>query len=170
MPKRDDLMFGEVDRQLEEVREQANALATRSVIVVTAVAVAAAALSSRIQRESADYSSALWPLGVALLAAMVSILPNLKVGPTNAALSGWQAASSAQTVTQIYLAKLGVLEANKQRLAIMTCAFYVALIAALVAHGNGVNPCRRTREGLDGDLGMAAQNNKAKAGCHRLVG
>jgi DNA-binding transcriptional LysR family regulator len=132
---RDDRMFNELDRQLEDVREQASALAGRSTLILAVTAVAATVLSSRIQRESADYSLALWPLGVALIASIVSMAPNLKLGPLNAELArlALSTTPAAQAVSQLYYVKLATLEANKTRLAVATWAFYVTLVAAVVA-------------------------------------
>lgn len=131
-----DRVFAEVDRQLEHVRAQTEAVATRSGLLVATTAVAAAVLAARIQTGKFDVGNALWALGVAAVLGIFTLIPYLRIGPDVVHLTTWGAASSGTTATattELYQAKLIALGANRTRLVVMTCAFYLQCLAVIVA-------------------------------------
>jgi hypothetical protein len=130
-----DRLFDEVDRQLEEVREQALALATRSGLLISAAAVAAAVLAGRLNSLPGDFGWVLWPLGFALLAGMGALAPLLTVGPRTESLVQWMPGKmkDKQARIDLYLGKVVTLDANRTRLVVMTCAFYLEVAAVAVA-------------------------------------
>jgi hypothetical protein len=138
-------LLAEVDRQLEEVREQALALATRAGLVLGAVVVATALLGAGMARISPDeLTNVYWFIGIAGIAAIVALAPGLKVGPDPISLNRWRLAAPEQAIERLLDSKMILVGANRSRLTIMTYAFYiesgaviVALIMALVAYMAG---------------------------------
>jgi hypothetical protein len=127
-------MFAEVDRQLAEVREQCNSVATRSGLLISANAVAAAVLVAGLNKVNGGELVAFAALGIATLAGIATLFPGLETGPNTVNLTGWATSSPAQTaVADLYSAKVIALTANRQRMAVMTWAFYLQGVLTLVA-------------------------------------
>lgn len=129
-----DRLFAEVDRQLVEVREQSTGLATRSGLLISVTAVAAAVLLANLGRVKTGDVIAFVALGVAALAGVVTVIPGLELGPRAIYLARWAIEHPPQqALTALYEAKLLTLEANHRRLAFMTWTFCLQGVAVLVA-------------------------------------
>ena len=127
-------LFAEVDRQLVEVREQSTGLATRSGLLTSVTAVAAAVLLANLGRVKMGDVIAFVALGVAALAGVVTVIPGLELGPRAIYLARWAIEHPPQqALTALYDAKLFTLEANHRRLAFMTWTFCLQSVAVLVA-------------------------------------
>ncbi|BFU47413.1 hypothetical protein [Krasilnikovia sp. MM14-A1004] len=130
-------MFAELDRQLEHVRTQIDAIATRSGFLVATTAVAAAVLAARIQTGKFNVQGALWALGIAGVLGTLTLVPLLGPGPSPGQLMRWANAhdpnARTNAVAELYHAKLMLLEGNRTRLALMTGTFYLQGIAVVVA-------------------------------------
>jgi hypothetical protein len=102
-----DRMFAEVDRQLQEVREQCNSIATRSGLLISASAVAAGVLVANLDKVKGGEIVAFTAVGLATLAGLVTLVPGLVTGPDPVSLTGWGTSSPAQAaVSALYSAKL----------------------------------------------------------------
>lgn len=134
MPDRREYLFIEVDRQLEEVREQALALATRAGLVLGAVAVGTSVLTARLPNiPSEKLTKVFWALGIASLAAIIALAPALAVGPNPIKLQKWRSDPDDRAIEDLLDAKVLMVGANRIRLLIMTCAFYLESVAVVVA-------------------------------------
>jgi hypothetical protein len=129
-----DRLFAEVDRQLEHVRSQTDAVAMRSGFLIATTAVAASVLAARIQTGKLNVAGPLAALGLAAVLGLGALAPLLKTGPKVLALKDWSEKGSnvdrATAVTQLFQAKLELLDANRQRLSYM--------IIALILQGGAV--------------------------------
>lgn len=135
MPDRRELLLMEVDRQLEEVREQALALATRAGLVLGAVAVGTVVLAARLAAvPKGELTKVYWALAVAAIAAIVALAPTLTIGPNPIRLESWRHVTpESVAINRLLDAKLLLVGANRTRLYIMTYAFYVESVAVVVA-------------------------------------
>lgn len=130
-----DRLFTEIDRQLTEVRATADGIATRAGLLISATALGAGLLGSRL----ATLHSGLAELALVLLAAATVaggavLVPALKLGPTPTTLQSWLGEEAKPTIRTLYAAKTLALEANMQRLVVMRLLLYgqgVAVIAAI---------------------------------------
>jgi hypothetical protein len=79
----DDRLHAELDRQLAEVRVACDGLATRSGLLVAAIAAVTAVFAPRINPVHHEILLVLTAvaLGVATVAAIVTLMPWLRVGP-----------------------------------------------------------------------------------------
>jgi hypothetical protein len=138
-----DFMFAEVDRQLEEVREQCNAVATRVGLLISASAVSATVLVANLDEIKGGEITAFVLLGVSTLVGILALLPGLEIGPEPFRVSSWAVSHPPnQAVTALFDAKQLSLVANRRRLDFMARAFYLqvgvviaAIVAALLAAG-----------------------------------
>jgi hypothetical protein len=128
-----DRLFDEVDRQLGEVQEQAHGIATRAGLLVTITGVAAAVLVANIDKIQDGEMLAFVALGLATVAGVFAILPTLERGPTPAALTGWAKGHAKTAVEELFKSKIMQLDGNRQRLALMTWAFYLQVVMVLAA-------------------------------------
>lgn len=132
-----DRMFAEVDRQLDLVRTQVDAVATRSGFLIATTAVVAAVLAARIQTGKPYGVGALWALGIAGVLGTLTLVPMLRLGPQATELQRWGSVQEPRArvgaVVELYHAKIMVLEGNRIRLSIMLAAFYLQTVAVVVA-------------------------------------
>lgn len=134
----DDRLHAEVDRQLAEVRAACDGLATRSGLLVAAEAAVAALLAPRIDpaRHEILLVLTIVALGVATLAAAVTLMPWLLVGPVPMSLASWMSAgSSAVTSSQLYTSKATILASNLNRLLVMRIFFAMQSVTTIAAVG-----------------------------------
>jgi hypothetical protein len=87
----DDRLHAEVDRQLAETRAACDGLATRSGLLIAAAAAVAAILAPNIHAGHHEVLLvlALVALGVSTLAAIITLMPWLKIGPLAVYLAAW---------------------------------------------------------------------------------
>jgi hypothetical protein len=79
---------------------------------------------------------ALVAFGVTTLAAVVTLMPWLKVGPLTTSLASWAGGSpSARTSSLLYDGKIVILTANLTRLQAMRIFFAIQAITTIVAVG-----------------------------------
>ncbi len=128
-----DRLFEEADRQLVEVREQSAGVAARSGLLFSATAVAAALLAARIDHLQHKPIGALWALGVGTFLGFMTLLVPFQLGPNPVSLISWSKVPSDANLSSLYEAKLMALDANRQRLAVMSATFYLQVIGAVVA-------------------------------------
>jgi hypothetical protein len=133
----DERLYAELDRQLAEVRTACDGLATRSGLLVAAIAAVAAVLAPRIDPAHHEILLVLTAvaLGIATVTGTATLMPWLKIGPVTVALQNWISRSSATTSSQLYLAKNIILDANQDRLLIMRILFTIQAIATIFAVG-----------------------------------
>lgn len=138
MPAEDiDRLHAELDRQLGEARTACDGLATRSGLLVAAIAAVAAVFAPRINpKQHWDLLvTAAIALGIAVLAGTSVLMPWLKIGPVTEVLQDWINHASAQTSSQLYLAKNTILGANQRRMVLMRTLFTLQAIATIAAVG-----------------------------------
>ncbi len=132
-----DRLHAELDRQLAEVRTACDGLATRSGLLVAAIAAVAAVLAPRIDpkhHETLLIFTAI-ALGIATLAGAATLMPWLKIGPVTTVLQDWIRTASPDTSSQLYLSKNTILDANQGRLLAMRIFFSIQAITTIVAVG-----------------------------------
>jgi hypothetical protein len=130
----DDRLHVEMDRQLNELRSACDGLATRSGLLITATGLGAAIVASRINEVRHGLDPTLWTLGVATVLGAVVLSPWLKMGPVATRLQAWMSGgASATTSSQLFDAKVVLLEANIQRWTVMRVFFCMQVIAAVTA-------------------------------------
>ena len=139
MPGRDEeRLHAELDRQLAEVRAACDGLATRSGLLVAATAAVTAVLSPRIDPARHEILLVLTAvaLGLATLAAIVTLMPWLKLGPDASSLAGWIGRRPAGWASSaLYDSKIVILGANLNRLLVMRTFFAGQAIATVCAAG-----------------------------------
>jgi hypothetical protein len=134
-----DRMFAELDRQLEEVREQAAALTTRVGLVLSATTITAALVAIDLQTIKGGEITSFVLVGIAILAGFAALVPALVVGPDPSTLELWAVQSGAtNAVSALYASKLGTLRVNRKRFQVMFVTFYIQLGAALGSVAAGV--------------------------------
>lgn len=133
----DELLHAELDRQLAEVRTACDGLATRSGLLVAAIAAVAAVFAPRIDpaRHEILLICTAIVLGIATLAGAVTLMPWMKIGPATTVLQDWIRSASPDTSSQLYLSKNTILDANQGRLLAMRIFFSIQAIATIVAVG-----------------------------------
>ena len=137
-----DRMFDEADRQLAEVRDEANGIATRAGLLVSVTALAAAVFAADLDAVHGGEFVTFVLLGVALLTPLLIVVSRLEPGPDELSLKGW-AEDPRANENVLYGAKLTQLRANRTRLAVMTREFYlqvttvIAAVAAAIAAAAG---------------------------------
>jgi hypothetical protein len=132
-----DRLHAELDRQLAEVRTTCDGLATRSGLLVAAIAAVAAVFSPRIDPKHHEIlliCTAI-ALGAAVLVGISVLMPLLKIGPATEVLQDWINTASPQTSSQLYLAKNTMLGANQRRMIRMRTLFAAQAIVTIVAVG-----------------------------------
>jgi hypothetical protein len=130
-----DLLFGEVDRQLAEVRATADGLATRSGLLLAADGVGAAVLAPAIHAGH-HQSLLIWTLvalAAAVLTGALSLTPTLKIGPNQAFLARSISRPTARTSAVLYDAKLAVLSANRARVTVITVLLLIQALTTLIS-------------------------------------
>jgi hypothetical protein len=133
-----DLLRGEVDRQLAEVRAACDGLATRSGILVAAESVAAALVAPHIKPDQhlTLLILMLSAFGLSVVAGAIALAPWLKVGPVATALAGWLGGSPTPTTSGLlYDSKLVILSANLNRLLTIRIFFAIQALMTIVAVG-----------------------------------
>jgi hypothetical protein len=136
-PEDIDRLHAELDRQLAEVRTACDGLATRSGLLVAAIAAVAAVFAPRIDPKhhwGLLLATAI-VLGAATLAGASVLMPWLKTGPLTEVLQDWMYIASARTSSQLYTAKSTILGANKRRVAVMRTLFTMQATVTIVAIG-----------------------------------
>jgi hypothetical protein len=134
-----DRLFTEVDRQLPEVRTYTDAVATRAGLLISANALAASLLGSRISTKDAGAMAitAIAAFGLSALFGLFVFAPSLISGPNVSSLATWAGAvgagPTADANKDLYGSKLVALEANLNRLTIMRVMFYLQGLAVIVA-------------------------------------
>jgi hypothetical protein len=133
-----DRLFAEVDRQLEHVRSQTDAVAIRSGFLIATTAVAASLLAARLQANAnINVTGPLVALGIAALAGLAALAPLLKTGPDVLTLQDWANKTTqvdrAAAISGLYKAKLELLDGNRKRLWVMIGALILQGIAVIVA-------------------------------------
>ena len=132
-----DQLFSEVDRQLEDVREQATAVTTKVGLLFSATAVLAAVAAANFDKVKTGEIIAFITIGGALLLGIPPLVARMISGPTRQMLITWSRDTSAQTtLTALFDSKVGALESNSDRLRVMTGLFYgqvAGTVAALIA-------------------------------------
>lgn len=134
----DDRLHAELDRQLAEVRAACDGLATRSGLLVAAIAAVAAVLAPRINPAHHEILLVLTAvaLGVATLAALVTLMPWLKIGPLTMSLTSWMGQGASGTTSRaLYDSKAIILAGNMDRLLTMRIFFSLQAIATACAVG-----------------------------------
>jgi len=134
----DDRLHAELDRQLAEVRAACDGLATRSGLLVAAIAAVALLLGPRIEpsRHEILLVATLIVFGIATVAAAVTLMPWLKVGPETVSLVSWMSGlASAATSSELYTSKAVILTANLRRLVVMRTFFAIQAITTISAAG-----------------------------------
>jgi hypothetical protein len=131
----DDRLHAEVDRQLAETRAACDGLATRSGLLIAAVAAIAAILAPHIQVEHHEtlLVLALIAFGIANVAAIVTMMPWLEIGPLATYLAAWGVSPSTETSRRLYDGKILSLMADSRRLLTMRIFFAIQAIATVVA-------------------------------------
>src|SRR4051794_7605200 len=115
----------ELDRQLGEVRTQADGIATRVGLLMGASAFATGLLGTRGALIPADrLIPAIVALGVAVLIGCLALTPRLSPGPASSGLTPWLSMHQDTAVTLLYQAKLITLGGNRRRLTFMRYVFY----------------------------------------------
>jgi hypothetical protein len=130
-----DRLFEEVNRQLAESQARATSLATRAGLVLSAGAVAVGVLAAGLPKAQGGIVVAFAVLGVAIVAGIVVLLPDLPNGPSSTQLTGWSSndLDAQVAVGALYLAKVGMLEAILRRLTLITYAFYLEAVTVTAA-------------------------------------
>jgi hypothetical protein len=134
----DDRLHAEADRQLAETRAAYDGLALRSGLLVAAGAAIAAILAPRVRAGHHEVLLvlALIAFGLSTLAAAVTLMPWLRIGPLATSLASWAAGgSSERTSSLLYDAKLVILMANLSRLLAARIFFSIQALATVVAVG-----------------------------------
>ena len=134
----DDRLHAELDRQLAEVRAACDGLATRSGLLLAAVAAVAAIVAPRINpaRHEILLVVTLIALGVATLSAAVTLMPWLKVGPASTSLVGWLSGGSSVTTSKLlYDSKVVILGGNLNRQLVMRIFFAIQALTTICAAG-----------------------------------
>lgn len=132
-----DRLHAELDRQLEEVRAACDGLATRSGLLIAAIAAVAAVLAPRIDPKhhwDVLVGTAI-ALGISTVAGTSVLMPWLRIGPVTEVLQDWINTASAQTSSQLFLAKNTILGANQRRMTVIRTLFTIQAIATIVAVG-----------------------------------
>jgi hypothetical protein len=127
-----DLLHAELDRQLSEVRAACDGLATRSGVLLAAIAAVAAVFAPRIDPARHEILLVLTAvtLGIATVASIVTLMLWLKIGPLTMSLTSWMSAGPKPTTSsQLYDSKAIILTANMNRLLTMRILFAVQAIA-----------------------------------------
>jgi hypothetical protein len=103
-----DLLHAELDRQLSEVRAACDGLATRSDVLLAAIAAVAAVFAPRINPAHHEILLVLTAvsLGIATVASIVTLMPWLKIGPLTQSLTDWMSGGP----------KAGLLERSRSEL------------------------------------------------------
>jgi flagellar biosynthesis protein FlhB len=132
----DDRLHAEVDRQLTEARAACDGLATRSGLLIAAAAAVAAILAPNIHAGHHEVLLvlALITFGVATLAAIVTLMPWLAIGPLATSLASWASGKpSASTSSLLYDSKIVILMADLNRLLAMRIFFAIQAITTVTA-------------------------------------
>ena len=138
MAVHEDRLHAELDRQLAEVRAACDGLATRSGLLVAAIAVVTGVFAPRVDTHRHEILLVLTAvaLGIATVAAIVTLMPWLKIGPLTMSLTAWMSAGpKAATSSQLYDSKAVILAANMNRLLAMKIFFSAQAIATGCAVG-----------------------------------
>jgi hypothetical protein len=121
----------EIDRQLNEVRHQADGLASRAATLLAASTIGATIL---VAAEHAPVASALLLVSAVISGAVIA--PTLVVGPYARDLDTWlRFEEPGRAGATLHAAKLTMLDANRARLHTSTLATYAqlgAIVAALI--------------------------------------
>lgn len=109
-----DLLLGEIDRQLGAQRAHADALSTRSGTLIAATALLTGLLAPSLATSKGQAQAALWIIGVAACAGVaVLLMARLGLGPAPMLIVGWVGQDFEQPLLQ---AKLIAVEANGRAL------------------------------------------------------
>lgn len=137
MTVHDERLYAELDRQLAEVRASCDGLASRSGLLVAAIAAVAAIVAPRIS--SAHHVPllilTLVAMFIATVAGAVTLMPWLKIGPVATSLAAWIVSPSGVASRQLYDSKAVILSANLNRLLVMRVFFAIQAIFTVCAAG-----------------------------------
>ena len=137
-----DRLFGEVDLRLSQQVSRADALGTRSGVMVAVVAVAASVLAGR----SIDSDGRPWfitsvvLLGVSVLTGLLVLcMARLSFGPEATQVAIWAgAAPTVNPVSALFAAKVSSIEANQSKLAVVEVLFYSQALTAGLASASAL--------------------------------
>lgn len=138
MTVHDDRLYGEIDRQLAEVRAGCESLATRSGLLIAATGVGTAILAGHIDNGHHEVLlvMTLAALGIATLSGAAALMPSLKVGPLVASLAGWTGGTPSSTTSNLlYDSKIVILTSNLNRWLVMRVLFAIQAITTITAIG-----------------------------------
>jgi hypothetical protein len=134
-----DRMFSEVDRQLQDVRDQTTAVTARVGLLFSGTAVVTAILVAGSGSPKTGQVVAYVLLGVSLLLGILPLLPCLATGPDADTLGRWATHSDPlAAVTSLYDAKVMALKANVNRLQAVRILFYVQVGGVIVAVSSAI--------------------------------
>jgi hypothetical protein len=132
----EDRLFAEADRQLTDQRLTADGLASRAGFMISASALGAGILGSRLPTLRSNWTiPALVTLGLAVLIGATVLIPALLAGPTPSTLQAWLGEQARTRMKALYAAKIAVLESNRTRLTVMRvllCGQGLTVIVAIV--------------------------------------
>lgn len=135
MSVHDDRLHAEVDRQLGETRAACDGLATRSGLLIAAIAAIAAVFAPHIQAGHHEtlLVVALIAFATANLTAFVTMMPWLGIGPLATKLAAWGVSPSPRTSERLYDGKILILAADSGRLLTMRIFFTIQVITTVIA-------------------------------------
>jgi hypothetical protein len=134
MTERADRLFGELDRQLDDVRTACDGVATRAGLLLTLAGVAGAILATRLSTITAWSLAAISAILVSGYFAAWAIVPGLVEGPNEDDLDEWRYQEGASVaIDALWTAKVAVATANKSRLRIMQLFLRLETAAAVAA-------------------------------------
>jgi hypothetical protein len=133
-----DLLLSEIDRQLGEQRAHADALASRSGLMIAATALLTGLLAPSLQSSNGNAKAALWMVGVAACAGiLIFLMGRLVQGPSPSKIVGWLQGDYERPLLD---AKILAVEANKNALtrtevmfAIQACTTVGGIVFLLLA-------------------------------------
>ena len=134
-----DRLFGEVDLRLAQQSARADALATRSGVMVAAIAVAASLLAGRLPSGQGRgwFITSIVLLGLSVVAGLLVLcMARISFGPAPTQLAVWASSSPTDSsVGPLFASKASTIEANEPKLARVEVVFYIQALTAGLATG-----------------------------------
>jgi hypothetical protein len=128
-----ELLFAEIDRQLQDVREQAKSLTTRAGLLISISAIAATVVVANLERVKTGEILTFSALAGAAILGVFVVVADIATGPDPVDIKGWISEDPDDAVKILYGAKLITLGGNIRRLARMTTTFYLQGVATMMA-------------------------------------
>jgi hypothetical protein len=130
----DDRLHAELDRQLGEIRDACDDLATRAGLLLTATGIGVAIVAARLGELGPRSEGALWAVAIATAFGIITLSPWLKIGPRASSLQRWMSGgANVRSSSLLYDFKVALLEANTIRLTVMRTCFMFQAVATIVA-------------------------------------